>query len=197
MTTKRGEAGKTRLTYNGSVSLSHPAEMPKMMNAWQYASILNDHAANGGQPLPYTNEQLEFYRIGAPGYESVDWYSTMMKDYTVNQYHNVSASGGNDKLRFFASLGYNSEPGILRLNSIRTKKRILLQTYLILNDDSRNTQTLQSAHCENEMLQFSTRVTIIDDWFGGNLQRIIQIMQAGGQVNSLNIRLAFRGRVCQ
>ena len=122
VTTKRGEAGKTRLTYNGSVSLSHPAEMPKMMNAWQYASILNDHAANGGQPLPYTNEQLEFYRIGAPGYESVDWYSTMMKDYTVNQYHNVSASGGNDKLRFFASLGYNSEPGILRLNTINYEK---------------------------------------------------------------------------
>lgn len=122
VTTKRGEAGKMRLSYNGSVTLSHPSEMPTMMNAYQYASILNDQAANGGQPLPYTAEQLENYRTGAPGYESVDWYSTMMKDFTVNQYHNLSASGGNDIIKFYASLGYNNEPGILRLNTINYEK---------------------------------------------------------------------------
>ena len=119
VTTKRGEAGKMRLTYNGSVTLSHPSEMPTMMNAYQYASILNDQAANGGQPLPYTEFQLESYRRGDERYESVDWYKTMMKDYTVNHYHNISASGGNDKIKFYASLGYNKEPGILPRQHLR------------------------------------------------------------------------------
>ena len=87
--------------------------------------------------------------------------------------------------------------GILGLDSICSKKGILLQADLVLNNDGRNTQTFQGAYRKDEMLQLATCITIVNDRLGGYFQRIIEVMQTSSQVDGLNVGFAFRGRVCQ
>src|SRR5690349_20690892 len=48
VTTKKGKSGKLTVSYNGFYGLSSPDTKLKLLNAEQYASILNERSVNGG-----------------------------------------------------------------------------------------------------------------------------------------------------
>ena len=48
VTTKRGKEGKVKLNYSGNVSFSQPTRVPKMLNAYQYATYVNEFDAAQG-----------------------------------------------------------------------------------------------------------------------------------------------------
>ena len=45
-------------------------------------------------------------------YANTDWWQYLFKDKKPLQSHNISISGGTNKLKFYLSAGYNSEEGI-------------------------------------------------------------------------------------
>lgn len=114
VTTKKGAGGKTVFKYSGTVSFSSPTEMPEMMNAYQWMSTRNDAAVNVGNNPLYTRDELEKWRMGGAGYESTDWYNETLKKTAVSNQHTVSAEGGNDKISFYTSFGYMSDPGLMK-----------------------------------------------------------------------------------
>jgi TonB-linked SusC/RagA family outer membrane protein len=118
VTTKRGAAGKNKFQYNGTVSFNTPTDIPKLMNAYEWLTARNEAAVNVGSAPIYTNEELEKWRTGAPGYESTNWYDETMKQYAVSNQHTLSAEGGNEKLSYYTSLGYMSDAGLLKTNDI-------------------------------------------------------------------------------
>ena len=87
--------------------------------------------------------------------------------------------------------------GVLRLNGICTEKRILLQSDLVLDNNRRDTITLQRAHRKLEMFGFAARISIIDNRFGRTFQDVRQILQTCCQVHCLNVRLSLRSGICQ
>ncbi|MGL2993397.1 SusC/RagA family TonB-linked outer membrane protein [Flavobacterium sp. TSSA_36] len=120
ITTKKGNKGKTTFEYSSFIGFTSPTDIPTMMNAGQYAEIFNDAQINrplGGVPF-YTKEELQKYRIGAPGYESTDWYDTAIKSTAMQKQQNLSASGGNEDINYFIGLGYVNEEGLLKSNDI-------------------------------------------------------------------------------
>lgn len=119
VTTKRGNTEKTRFKYSGTVSFSSPTEMPKMMNAYQWLQMRNDAAVNMGNAPIYTKEEIENWRIGAPGYKSTDWYDETMKKSAVSNQHTLSAEGGSERVNYYASFGYMSDPGLLKSNDMK------------------------------------------------------------------------------
>lgn len=49
-------------------------------------------------------------REGVDGWGNTNWYDKVYGT-GVRQHHNISASGGSEKIRFFTSIGYLEEKG--------------------------------------------------------------------------------------
>lgn len=49
------------------------------------------------------------------GYASTDFYDAIYKKHTFSQEHNVSATGGDDKLNYYASFGYLGQDGLIKV----------------------------------------------------------------------------------
>ncbi len=121
ITTKSGQSGDTRVSYNGSFGTSHHQNGNfKVMNSAQfyefakqgYQNFFNNNVA-AGNPA-YVNRSFDTYL------ESVlpasllntdtDWQSLLTRTGTVNNHH-LSVSGGNEKTTFYLSGNYFDEKG--------------------------------------------------------------------------------------
>ena len=125
VTTKKGTSGKAKFNYNGTVGFQTPTGVPLMASASQWAQMRNDAALFGtGSPF-YSQEILNNYINGAPGYESTNWYDETLKDQAWQYQQNLSASGGNENVSYFISGGYYNEQGLLKTNDIKYKRYTL------------------------------------------------------------------------
>ncbi|GHU56929.1 SusC/RagA family TonB-linked outer membrane protein [Bacteroidia bacterium] len=143
ITTKKGSQGKANVNYNNSFRFSSPINMPKQMDSYTFANYVNAGYANAGWGTFFSDEtmkrMLEFQASGgsnrggllddgnlwgkpagdpfSTGYANVDWYKEIYKDNNFSQEHNLSLSGGSEKLNYYASLGYLNQSGALRHGS--------------------------------------------------------------------------------
>ncbi len=101
ITTKKGKAGQTAVTYDGYVGVTQPATMMKVLNASDYTTYLNKMRSNAA--LPDVIKPGDFNGDGQP--DETDWQEEAYKN-GFTQNHNVSVSGGNNKSTFYASVGY-------------------------------------------------------------------------------------------
>jgi len=105
VTTKKGKAGKFTIDYNGFLGTSAPARKLDLLNATQYATIMNERAVGGGGTAEYANP--------ASYGEGTDWQSTIFNSSAMRTNHQLGLSGGNEKSTFFVSLGYQKDEGIV------------------------------------------------------------------------------------
>ena len=119
ITTKRGNKGKPQLSYSGNVAMTSFTDIRENMRAYEYAQAFNearkyDSYVSGSYTPKFSAEELEHYRTGDDPifYPDVDWYDLMLKDHAITTQHNVNVSGGIDKVRYFASLGYYHQDGM-------------------------------------------------------------------------------------
>lgn len=105
ITTKKGKAGKLKVSYNGFIGTSSPARKLKMLNGQQYAELQNESSINAGGGIVFDNP--ESYGQGT------DWQSTIFNNSAKRQNHELSISGGNDISTFYTSFGYWNEEGIV------------------------------------------------------------------------------------
>ncbi|MET0298420.1 MAG: TonB-dependent receptor [Flavitalea sp.] len=122
VTTKKGNKGRAAFNYNGVVGFQTPTDVPRMANAAEWIQMRNDAAIYGtGAPF-ISNDEIQKYIDGAPGYESTDWYDVTMKKRSVQQQHSLSASGGNDKTQYYFGFAYVDEGSLLRSNDLNYKR---------------------------------------------------------------------------
>lgn len=114
ITTKKGEKGKARFNYHGSVTAIFPTAMMEMMNAAQYMEIENEMSMNQGTGPSTTIEELANWRRGGIGYESTDWLDAVFKKSALGQQHTFSMDGGSDKVTYYASFGYTNDGDLTR-----------------------------------------------------------------------------------
>lgn len=105
VTTKKGKAGKMQVNYNGYYGTSQPARKLKLLDATQYATLMNEANAAAGYALPFTDPRS----LG----KGTDWQGEIFNNSAVRQNHEVSISGGNDRSTFFSSFGYLDQEGIV------------------------------------------------------------------------------------
>ncbi|WP_158275675.1 SusC/RagA family TonB-linked outer membrane protein [Marinilabilia rubra] len=114
VTTKRGHVGKPSVSYSGFYSAKEPTGLPQTVDAYSYRVLRNEMDVNAGLNPTFNEETLEKYRLGEPGYTDTDWLGLTMKDATFSHSHNLSVSGGTEKTKYFTSLEYNNDNGLLR-----------------------------------------------------------------------------------
>lgn len=114
--TKRGNLGRPKINYNYSIGLQSPVKNLQMMNAYEYAYFRNEALMNSGEAPKYSEDDLEKYRTGSDpiGHPSTDWYDEAVRQVSTRQQHNLNISGGTDQLKYFFSVGYLTQDGILK-----------------------------------------------------------------------------------
>lgn len=112
--TKRGEAGKTRVSYNFSFGVETPTNMPRMCTRAEWAELRNEADINAGGAPYFTPEQLAEQQTGP----STNWCAEVLNTFSTQQQHSLSLSGGNEKVNYFTSLGYVGETGLLKTGDI-------------------------------------------------------------------------------
>ncbi|HYH55409.1 MAG TPA: TonB-dependent receptor, partial [Anseongella sp.] len=122
ITTKRGAAGEVSLSYNGWYGIQRPTRFPEYLNAYEFATLQNEANANVGQPPTYGEEALQKYRDGSDPdhYPDHDWIKEVINFSAPMTRHDISFTGGSEKVRFFSSLGYlYQEGGVSTINYSR------------------------------------------------------------------------------
>ena len=173
VTTKSGKEGRTVINYNNNFSYSKPINMPNMMDSWQWLNYFNDGQmnSNGSQFGYFTNTDMDgnyfsdlvkdYYdgkldamdtqRPKADGkwnhdysFGNVDWLKQYYKKWTNSMEHNVSISGGSQKLSYYVSANYLDQGGLLKAGddkyqrySATGKINAVLNKYISLNYTSR------------------------------------------------------------
>lgn len=116
VTTKRGVAGKLKIEVKSNISLSHSGRTPDYVNAHDYASLANEaRVVRNERPL-YSSAELKLFETNLDPdlYPNVDWQDVVLRDYTWNQQHHLSASGGGQAARYYMSLGIQTKDAIFK-----------------------------------------------------------------------------------
>lgn len=114
ITTKRGDIGRPRVTFDAYHGVQTVAKKLDMMNAREYATLVNEARANDGQSpvFPNTSNPHYFPDISALG-EGVDYQDEVFTSAPTQNY-NLSVVGGNDGIRYSIAGGYFGQDGIIK-----------------------------------------------------------------------------------
>lgn len=160
VTTKKGKKGTLSISYNGSYGTSQVARKLDLLNATQYATIINEGFANDNLPIRYANPSA--FGVGT------DWQKTIFN--TGNrQTHEVAINGGNEKSTYYASFGYFDQTGIV-MGDMSNYKRInarLNSTHKVL-DFLTVGQTFLYTHQKSQGIG-------VNETFGGPLSSAINL----------------------
>lgn len=117
VTTKKGVAGKPRVSYDGYLGVQTPTMLPDMVNAYEHVMLFREAEYNGNPKTTvykYTLEEMEGYRKGElPEADRVDY----LFNSAFQHNHNLSISGGGEVNQFLLSIGYISQGGTLKNTS--------------------------------------------------------------------------------
>ncbi|MHA4806785.1 SusC/RagA family TonB-linked outer membrane protein [Flavitalea flava] len=111
ITTRKGREGQMVVSYTGQTGFSKlPPSKLKLMNGPQHVDFEMNIAGN---PYGWTTGQADSLRK-----INFDWQDAMFRSATMQE-HQLSASGGNNKTRYFSSLSYLDQDGILRNTGLK------------------------------------------------------------------------------
>jgi len=113
VTTKRGKEGKLSLNYNGWYGIQQPTNYPNYLDAVGYARLLNTANENEGNAPTYTEEDLQQFAQDTDRYPNTDWVEEVLNFEAPITSHNLTFMGGSEKIRFFSSLGYLFQEGVV------------------------------------------------------------------------------------
>lgn len=123
VTTKKGTKGQAKFSFNSFYGTKQPTSMLKNIDAYSYRLIKNEMQLNTGLAPTFSDIELAKWKDGVlPGYKDYNWFSNTLRDFTGQQTHNISASGGNDLVTFYSSLGLMEDNGILKSDIQKYKK---------------------------------------------------------------------------
>jgi TonB-linked SusC/RagA family outer membrane protein len=147
ITTKRGAQGKTKFAVNYSTGVSKPTHTRKFLNRDQYVEMFTEAVKNsdgygttpagldaawsdyGGGPATGTGSFSNLVNSGA----NTDWNDHAYQTGRMSQY-DISASGGSEKTRFFTSVSFLDQDGIIVRNSMnRLSARVNLDQIVTNN----------------------------------------------------------------
>ena len=139
ITTKKGKSGKMSVNYNNSLRWSKSINMPKTADSYTFATYFNEAATNAGRAGHFSPERLQKIKdfmdgkitggidpdpsnpsrwadLYDKGYGNTDWIGLIFDETVFSHEHNLSVSGGSEKIQMYASVNYLGQDGYIRLN---------------------------------------------------------------------------------
>jgi TonB-linked SusC/RagA family outer membrane protein len=146
VTTKRGKADRTTISYSNNFGITRPINLPDMANSYDFALYYNAATFNAQGSKQYSDEKLALlkqfvinpaginifpeatdnyltnWENTANGVANTNWFDFFYKPSAFRQQHNLSLSGGNKATQYFISGGYYDEDGLMRYADIKYKR---------------------------------------------------------------------------
>lgn len=163
VTTRNGAKGKTKVNYNSFVTVSTPTVLPKKISD-PYIYMRLQKTFSGNTPWDnqfFSDDQWEWAKnrsdnpngtVGVRENSSTgmweymgnrDWSEYFLANNTYSENHNLSISGGNDKLNYFISGSKNTSNGALKLaedsftrTGVRTKLNAKVNDWLQIGNNT-------------------------------------------------------------
>ncbi len=108
VTTKKGKRGSPgKITFDQYYGVQSVARKVDLLNANEYAVILNEAAVNSGKNPYFTNDQ-----IAALG-KGTNWMDKMLTDNAATKNFSFGASGGSETSVYSTSLSYLGQEGVV------------------------------------------------------------------------------------
>lgn len=104
ITTKKGKSGKINVNYNGFAGFTNETRRIDVLNAEQYATLINEREVNDGRPIRYSDPAS----LG----RGTDWQDVIFQN-AFRESHELSVSGGGENSRFFSSFSLIDQEGIV------------------------------------------------------------------------------------
>ena len=116
VTTKRGKAGKLSASYSFNYGFNKVTRLPDNLGSYEYGVLYNEAKLNDNPNATpeFSNERLQSFKNGTdPDRDpNTDWQRLILGGSATRMQHNLSFSGGSDKVRYFTSLGYLDDKGL-------------------------------------------------------------------------------------
>jgi TonB-linked SusC/RagA family outer membrane protein len=149
ITTKQGKPGKPVIKYRADFGFTRPTRTPEMSNAAEYLQIMNElDVFNSNIPVSEWSAAQNGFRSGGdytiPGsgevvnaafspetvaghtnstdpwlFPDTDWFGATFRDWAEQSRHNLSVSGGSEKINYYTSLGYTDQDAIYKNSANR------------------------------------------------------------------------------
>ncbi|MFV8352103.1 SusC/RagA family TonB-linked outer membrane protein [Flavobacterium sp. XS2P14] len=106
ITTKSGKKNsKSKISYNTYSGFQETSRTLPMLNATEYALLLNESYANGGNAIPFPN-------VSGLG-KGTNWQNEVFSTSVPIINHDISFSGGSDKITYAVSGSHLDQEGII------------------------------------------------------------------------------------
>lgn len=121
ITTKTGVGGEPKIRYSGSYALTEPIRFYENLDNYPRTMALQIRGANAGNKNSVyqwgaIEEWMAKGMIDPVLYPNTDWYDIIFQNGTL-QNHNISASGGTDRMNFYVSGGVSDQTGVVINNN--------------------------------------------------------------------------------
>lgn len=121
ITTRRGLEGKPQITFRTDIGLQQPTYNSEFLDSYQSLKLIkemymnDDNVSALSDPI-YSDKVLQHYQWGDYPYlyPNVDWQELMYKNLSLMQQYNVDVQGGTDRVKYFVSIGYTNQGGLLK-----------------------------------------------------------------------------------
>lgn len=159
--TKKPEAGRLQLSYNGSLQLAW-ADLSdyNLMNSeqklqFELLSGVYGELDKNGLPMGETNRNSYFSRrrLVDMGHDTY-WMNEPLRT-AVTQTHNVFIQGGDQSFRYGAGLSYSKNEGVMKGSNRDVINGNINLTYRVDNFNFTNQTTINSVSSANETVPFS------------------------------------------
>jgi TonB-linked SusC/RagA family outer membrane protein len=112
ITTKKGKIGKLSVTYDAYVGTQEVANKLDILTTAEFIQAQNELGVARGGTAPFS--EADITAIGA----GTDWQNLIFRSAPV-QNHNLSFSGGNEATKYFVSMNYYDQDGLIISSGIK------------------------------------------------------------------------------
>jgi TonB-linked SusC/RagA family outer membrane protein len=110
ITTKRGNLGKTKINFTTEAGVNKHGKIPEMgktLNSAEWLTVFKESLINAGRTQAQVDAIASVYGDGSV---NTNWENELTRTGTQQDY-NLSASGGDERTKFFVSGGYFKQEG--------------------------------------------------------------------------------------
>ncbi|GAO42347.1 SusC/RagA family TonB-linked outer membrane protein [Flavihumibacter petaseus] len=108
VTTRTGRQNqKAQVTLDAYYGVQNVPRKAQLLDAKEYAIIMNEQAMNSGKPRYFTNEEINNLPV------NTNWLDQMFKENVPTQNYVLGVTGGNGGSAYSTSFGYTSQGGIV------------------------------------------------------------------------------------
>ncbi len=108
VTTKKGKRGSVgQITFDQYYGLQSVARKVDLLDATEYATIINETAVNSGKAPFFTNEAIA--QMG----KGTNWMDKMFVDNAITKNYSLGISGGSDTSVYSGALSYLGQEGVV------------------------------------------------------------------------------------